>query len=336
MKVSVIVPVYNTSQLLTRCLDSIRDQTYTDWECILIDDGSTDTSLDIMRGYIAEDSRFKIVSQANSGVSVARNKGLDMACGEYVTFIDSDDYVDLSYFQQVVDLLKLYDVSMLISGYSENSDGAGCRMDKCSRLPEWVQCVGEDISLLDRVSCARLLFDGSASYWGYIRNWFRRSLIVEKNLVFDKRLKYNEDRAFTLSYLSVEPSDAVNIVFNRPNYHYEIRGGSTMSHGFNVNHLVELESFKHFCGIERAYFRSRSLNMAIRHAGLTRKFYLTWLAMNMERYDDKIAAAMERIEEDMLSIRDFIPPYTLHSRPLMKRWLQHHKYKFMRFIGRQR
>ena len=335
MKISVIIPVYNTARTLPRCLDSIICQTYSDWECIVVDDGSTDDSPEIIKKYSIKDKRIKFICQSNSGVSAARNRGIKDSSGEYITFIDSDDYVESDYFKQAVDLLTVHNAEMLLAGYTEDYCINGKITSHDSILPNWIAS-NDGVAILDRLSCVQLLFDTSVSYWGNIVKWFRRDIVNSINLEFDEQLKYNEDRAFSVSYLATESEKAVNIVMNRHNYHYVMRASSAMRQGFNENHIVELESFKRFCEIERAYFRSRRLNMAIRHAGLTRKFYLTWLAMNMERYDDKIAAAMERIEKDMLSIRDFMPPYTLHSRPLMKRWLQHHKYKFMRFFGRQR
>lgn len=336
VKVSVIVPVYNTAVVLPRCLDSIMHQLYADWECILIDDGSTDGSLDIMLRYADEDSRFKVLSQKNSGVSAARNRGMELACGEYVTFIDSDDYIDAVYICNAVNLIESYNADMLISGYTEHFWHSGNVETRQSLLPGWVETDEENVASLDRVLCARLLFDCSASYWGYIRNFFRLSLIRTNGLVFDSSLRYNEDRAFTMSYLAYEASDAVNLISNRPYYNYVIRGGSAMTDGFNPGHLVELTSFKQLCSIERKYFRDCHLNIAIRHAGLMRKHYLKWLAMNMERYDDGSAEHMDNMERDMLSVKDFLPPYTSQSRAMMKRWLQFHKYLLMKPFSKLR
>lgn len=91
--VSVIVPVYNVENYLNRCLDSLNRQSYRNLEIILVNDGATDASGEICEAYAAEDSRFRVLHQQNSGLSSARNTGLEAATAEFVTFIDSDDYV---------------------------------------------------------------------------------------------------------------------------------------------------------------------------------------------------------------------------------------------------
>ena len=100
-EISVIVPVYNTEKYLHRCIDSILAQTFTDFELILVDDGSTDNSKNICTYYSEIDKRVKVFSQENSGVSKARNVGIQLASGEYLLFIDSDDYVDSLYIERL-------------------------------------------------------------------------------------------------------------------------------------------------------------------------------------------------------------------------------------------
>ena len=91
MNFSIVIPVYNVAPYLRECLDSVRAQTFADWECICVDDGSTDGSGDILDEYASKDSRFRVIHQKNAGVSAARNKGLDEAQGEWVVFLDGDD-----------------------------------------------------------------------------------------------------------------------------------------------------------------------------------------------------------------------------------------------------
>lgn len=90
---SLIIPVYNTSPWLNECLDSISSQTFSDWECICVDDGSTDDSLLILQKYQSKDSRFRVFHKTNGGVSSARNYGLEKVTGKYFSFVDSDDII---------------------------------------------------------------------------------------------------------------------------------------------------------------------------------------------------------------------------------------------------
>ena len=97
--ISIIVPIYNVEKYLRQCLDSIMNQTYQNFECLLINDGSPDNSANICREYVDKDSRFKYFEKENGGVSSARNLGIEYSKGEYITFIDSDDWVDSDYLE---------------------------------------------------------------------------------------------------------------------------------------------------------------------------------------------------------------------------------------------
>ena len=100
--ISVIIPVYNTEVYLPRCLDSIINNDYRNLEIICINDGSTDNSLSVLREYEKEDERIIVIDVPNGGVSNARNIGLDMASGEFIAFVDSDDWVHRQYFSVLV------------------------------------------------------------------------------------------------------------------------------------------------------------------------------------------------------------------------------------------
>lgn len=112
--ISTIIPVYNASQHLSRCISSVLNQTYSDLEILLIDDGSTDGSSDICNHYATEDHRIRVVHSDNNGVSMARNIGLSIAHGEYISFIDSDDWINPHYFELLHNALENgnYDMAM--------------------------------------------------------------------------------------------------------------------------------------------------------------------------------------------------------------------------------
>lgn len=118
--ISIIVPVYKVEKYLNRCLDSIIAQTFTDWECILIDDGSPDNSGEICDDYAKKDERFVVIHQENAGVSAARNAGLDITKGEYITFVDSDDWVENSFLQEQYSDIVSDDYDVCICGFVGN------------------------------------------------------------------------------------------------------------------------------------------------------------------------------------------------------------------------
>ena len=105
-KLSVIVPIYNVEAYLRRCVDSILAQTFTDYELILVDDGSPDNCGEICEEYAGTDDRIRVIHKENGGLSDARNAGLDVATGAYVGFVDSDDYIHPNMYQRLIDLME--------------------------------------------------------------------------------------------------------------------------------------------------------------------------------------------------------------------------------------
>lgn len=116
MKISVIVPIYNVERFIDRCISSLLRQTYTDLEIILIDDGSPDNCGVICDNYASIDSRIKVVHKKNAGLGMACNSGLDVATGDYVAFCDSDDWVELDFYKNLLDYAIEYNADMVISG----------------------------------------------------------------------------------------------------------------------------------------------------------------------------------------------------------------------------
>ena len=105
-KISIIVPIYNVEKYLDRCIESIVGQTYKNLEIILIDDGSPDNCPQMCDEWAKKDDRIKVVHKENGGVSLARNKGMDIATGTYIGFVDSDDYIDKNMYEKLMDCKK--------------------------------------------------------------------------------------------------------------------------------------------------------------------------------------------------------------------------------------
>lgn len=124
IKVSIVVPVYNVEEYLRACLESLIGQTLKDIEIICVNDGSTDDSLNILKEYEVKDSRIVIINQQNQGISVARNNALKIAKGEYIGFVDSDDWVDLNFFEKLYNVAVKNDCDIAAGGIEWNkSDG---------------------------------------------------------------------------------------------------------------------------------------------------------------------------------------------------------------------
>lgn len=121
--VSIIVPIYNGASVLKRCVDSILRQSYMEWELLLINDGSKDESLQICTTYAQMDNRVRVIDKTNEGVSATRNRGITEALGEYVQFIDCDDYVTEDYLQHMVSVMEREDADLVIAGYTRHKVG---------------------------------------------------------------------------------------------------------------------------------------------------------------------------------------------------------------------
>ncbi len=130
-KISVVVPIYNVEQYLRRCVDSIIGQTYKDLEIILVNDGSTDGSLNICREYEKADSRIKVIDKQNGGLSSARNAGIDIMTGKYVVFIDSDDYIAYNMVERLYSIAVAEKVNIVCCRFFKfNDETTGFKADK--------------------------------------------------------------------------------------------------------------------------------------------------------------------------------------------------------------
>lgn len=185
--VSVIVPVFNVANYLERCIDSILNQSYSDLELILVNDGSTDGSYEICKKYEAKDSRVKLISQKNQGVSVARNVGLEIATGDWISFVDSDDYLDLDFYDVLMNASKNVDSEVLCCGVRPiNEKGIEVSHLLTKKIPV------ENVKLSMR-SVYQHFFDLSKRfiYWGPFDKIYRAD--IAKSIRFEPGRKRAED-----------------------------------------------------------------------------------------------------------------------------------------------
>lgn len=190
IKVSIIVPVYKAEQYLHRCVYSILAQTFTDWECILVDDGSPDGSGAICDHYAETDTRIRVIHKENGGVSSARNMGLDIALGEWITFIDADDYVASDYINSMIKpILDNNNISFVHSGAYRTING---KPD--TYLFHKDKCIRKDAKYLIEN------FEGYPFSKIYKKQYINGINSIQK-IRFDENLKICEDLVFTLEYL---------------------------------------------------------------------------------------------------------------------------------------
>lgn len=204
-KVSVIVPVYQVEQYLERCVNSLRRQTLTELEIILVDDGSPDGCPALCDQYAAEDSRIRVIHQSNRGQGAARNAGLSLATGIYVGFVDSDDHVLPEMFQKLYETAEAYGADLVLSGIRHRGGivfEAGDREElKCGfSVPEAFQGQeGRDKLLLGIVGAAPGEPEDSRYGFSVCRAIFRRFLLEDPPLRFDSEREWgSEDVLFLL------------------------------------------------------------------------------------------------------------------------------------------
>ena len=222
-KISVIVPIYKVEDYLHRCVDSIINQTYTNLEIILVDDGSPDNCPRICDEYAKKDSRIRVIHKKNGGLSDARNAGIDIATGEYIMFIDSDDFVDR-------EMMK----SMMRNMIHNNVDMVVCN----------IKYIYEDKEVVKYNQADRIL-DRYEAMEEYLRDGVVQAVawnkLYKKSLISDMRYKVgktNEDEFFT--YKVVDKTD--KIYYNsRPFYNYIQRDSSIMGK-YSINRLDGVEA----------------------------------------------------------------------------------------------
>ena len=223
--ISIIVPIFNAEEFLSECIESLCNQTYYNIEIILVNDGSTDKSLDVCYTYKEKDNRIKIINQLNQGVSTARNIGIDIAKGTYVTFVDSDDYVAKDYCEKMLSVMEKYDTDFVYFGqysFYEN------RVEKIrTRIADGHYATSQILKLLiDDGTMSGFLLHSSCAVL------YKAEILFKYNVRFDQSILYNEDGYFNLIY-SLN-SNAVYIMQSDPIYFYRVNKNSASHKLINI------------------------------------------------------------------------------------------------------
>ena len=227
--VSIIVPVYNAEATISRCIESIINQEYRDFELLLIDDGSTDSSGTICDRYAAEDSRIRLIHKENTGVSETRNMALDLACGTYLQFLDSDDWITPNATRLFVEEAERYHCDMVISDFYRV---VGKRVAHKGDIDDDCVLTQEEFS-------AHMLQNPADFYYGVLWNKLYRHDIVEKyHLRMNPQISWCEDFMFNLEYIRhAEVFYALQV----PVYYYVKTKGSLASQGMSISKTIKMK-----------------------------------------------------------------------------------------------
>ncbi|MGL5937575.1 MAG: glycosyltransferase family 2 protein [Phocaeicola sp.] len=243
-KISIIVPVYKVEQYLPKCIESILSQTFTDFELLLINDGSPDNCGAICDEYAAKDSRIRVFHKENGGVSSARNLGLKNARGEWITFIDSDDTVEKEYIKRLINAAT-EDIQFVIQGF-------------CVKYPTHTLEQSFPYAEINKSQFSELFNRYQIYRFGFtVCKLYKRELLKQHNIQFDESLTFKEDLLLMLRYLKqVKKIKLIPEI----GYNYFIRGNSlsTKLHPFSQEYLCfnkireELNSLSDLVSLEEA------------------------------------------------------------------------------------
>ena len=219
--VSIIIPVFNSEKTLKRCITSIINQTYKDLDIIIVNDGSKDKSEEICKEFQKKDKRINYIVQKNSGVSNARNNGLSKVKGDFITFIDSDDWVENDYIESLINLLIDNNADVITSSAIDFTDDKV--LNTSEKNLKYEITTNKELMIKDLLEAKKY----NSVCWG---NIYRKNVISSLN--FDENLKIAEDLKFLIS---VYENCNKLVVTNIRKYHYYINIGSAIHSGFNDN-----------------------------------------------------------------------------------------------------
>ena len=277
--VSVIIPVYNVENYVEKTLKSVINQTYKDLEIIVIDDGSTDRSPEIVDRIAQTDERIRVVHAKNGGVSAARNKGLDIAKGRYIGFVDSDDYIEPDMYEKMVDAAEKNNCDIVQCAFYSGD------IDKSSKECEEGGTYGRRQALINSLKTA------GGTIWNKLF-----SSDVLSGVRFREGLKMGEDRLFSIdSFLKCEKLVVIEDVL----YHYVLREDSVVHSKVSRKNIDGLLFYDYL--IEKAQGDDELVDLAIREKAGSLIFYLElMIVQKTER------SLIDEVEKRILEMKDRI------------------------------
>ncbi len=236
--ISIIIPVYNSANYLEKCLDSILSQSYANFEAICIDDSSTDNSLEILQKYSEKDARIKVIHKKNEGVSLARNAGLDSAQGEFLLFVDSDDWIEKCTCEIAIQKMSQEEADVVMWPYIRERENESKKKVIFNHDAVFDQTGIQEklhrrmIGIIDQELEQPENADALCTVWGKL---YRRSIVEENCLRFYdiRKIGSYEDGLFNLQYFQYANKA---IYINQYFYHYRRTNDSSITEGYN-SHL---------------------------------------------------------------------------------------------------
>ncbi len=227
--ITMIIPVYNAERTIARCIDSVLKQEYTNFELLIVDDGSTDNSGAICDSYEEKDSRIRVIHQENSGVSASRNLALSLARGTYVQFLDSDDWITPNAMRLLSNAALTFHCDMVISDFYRVS---GKRVSHKGNIDEEGLLTTEEFA-------AYMLENPADFYYGVLWNkLYRREIIETYQLKMDPAISWCEDFMFNLEYIRHAKTFYVLPV---PLYYYVNTKGSLANQGMSITQTIKMK-----------------------------------------------------------------------------------------------
>ncbi|MFC0344180.1 glycosyltransferase family 2 protein [Epilithonimonas hispanica] len=293
-KISIIIPVYNAEKYLTECLQSVQFQSFTDFEVLLVNDGSTDRSGKICEEFVEKDSRFKVFHKENGGVSSARNLGIKNASGEFICFIDSDDYIKENFFKDFK--FETNSADLFVQGYHIKIEN----QQFLERSIIHANLKSNDIgSILCNLEIKTNIIE---TPWSKL---FKTNIIHDNNLLFNERLHNGEDHLFVLSYFkyinSIYLSNSNNYIYNRADNPDSLINQRIQHHNFGYyNHKVfdrRIENYR----IHNMKQEYKDFILTMFHANIYRSIKLLFNDLNerqKKKYFQQYMFEIKKIEKD--------------------------------------
>lgn len=278
-KVSIIIPVFNAEKYLISALESVINQSFTDFELIAINDGSSDSSLEILEKYSAKDNRIKLINKKNTGVSETRNYGIEQAHGEYIVFVDADDILNRDYLLNMVDIAQRDSVDLVICGYSL-IDKRGNQREINIPYQRNNAFVNGEMSIFSELQVSGL----AVQLWNKL---IRTEVVVRNRIRFEKSASFDEDMFFCWKVsMCVKNAEYCQKAL----YQYRLTGSSAIMRYHSdllQSYRIQIKDLIHFA-IERNFYSTELDKEVDRMMGKKVGILCTMVIRSNKRWKEKL------------------------------------------------